>query len=296
MLSILIPTYNYNVSQLVKQLHEQASKTNISFEILIFDDGSKSELNTENEKLNTLSNVTFKTLAKNVGLSNNRNLLAEAAQYHYLLFIDGDSLLPHDDFIARYVNAITEDTALIYGGRIHPEKEVPERLLRWKYGIFREDTTAEERKKHKYKRMLCNNTLMSKTVFNTIGFEKTITQYGHEDTIFAYNASLLKIPVVHIQNPVLHGDVDLNAVFLNKTHKSLENLNYIYKENLIDPEFITLLSLFMKLKKFGLHYILAFIHTIGYSFFKKQLTSNNPSLFIFNIFRLSYFCHINLKR
>ena len=80
MLSILIPTYNYNVYPLAYQLEQQACASNIIFEIICFDDGSTSKLNLENEKINTLKNSKFIALKKNIGLSNNRNKLAESAE------------------------------------------------------------------------------------------------------------------------------------------------------------------------------------------------------------------------
>ena len=45
MLSILIPTYNYDITHLVYELHKQASEAEIDFEIICLDDGSKSEIN-----------------------------------------------------------------------------------------------------------------------------------------------------------------------------------------------------------------------------------------------------------
>ncbi|RAJ13402.1 glycosyltransferase family 2 protein [Olleya aquimaris] len=295
MLSVLIPTYNYNVTKLVYALHEQLMASKIAFEIIVFDDGSTSKIIEENQILNTLNDVTYKVNPKNVGLSNNRNLLAKASSYEYILFIDGDSLVINQTYISNYLQAITTDTAIIYGGRVHPKEVLKQRKLRWKYGTQREDLTAKQREKNPYKRMFCNNTLMTKTIFNTIGFEKTLTQYGHEDTLFAYKASLLKASVLHIDNPILHGDVDYSDVFIKKTKKGLQNLNYIYKSKLIDYQFIPFLGYFTKLKQWKLNYVLAASYYILSPLIQLNLTSNRPSLFLFDLFRISYFCHINLK-
>lgn len=296
MISILIPTYNYNVYALACQLEKQALEAQIEFEIICIDDGSKSSINIENNKINTLSNSKFIAFEKNVGLSNNRNALAKASNYGILLFIDGDSLLLDDKYIIRYLNALKEGKDIIYGGRIHPKKTGADRRLRWKYGIYREDSNAFKRNKNLFKSILFNNTIIKKSAFNKIRFEKNITQYGHEDTVFAYKLSKINATVSHIDNPVLHDDVDLNSVFFNKTHKSLENLNLIYKTNLIDSNFITFLKVFIKLKKVKLNYVFALVNKILYPFFKLNLTSKHPSLYVFELFRLSYFCHINLKK
>lgn len=296
MLSVLIPTYNYDITTLVQEVHAQLLVAKIPFEIICLDDCSTDVDSIEkNNVINSLSNASYVVLEKNIGRSNIRNLLSDKAQYKFILFIDGDSLIVDNLYIQRYLDAITENSAIIYGGRVHPKKVSSERLLRWKYGVYREDTTAKNRKKNPYKSILCNNTLMTKTTFEAVGFDKNITQYGHEDTIFAFKISKLKSNIQHIENPVLHGDVDLNEVFFHKTHQSLKNLNYIYKQQLIDVSFITFLNTYTILKKYKLNYILSVIHKIGYRFFKWQLTSKKPSLHIFNLFRLSYFCTINLR-
>lgn len=296
MLSILIPTYNYNVYPFACQIEKQAIKSKIDFEIICFDDGSNSIINLENKKINSLINSQFIARKNNIGLSNIRNALAEASKYSNLLFIDGDSLLPNEQFIIRYKKALKENTDIVYGGRIHPKKVDTNRKLRWKYGIFREDSTANQRNKNIYKNVLFNNTLIKKKLFNSIGFEKSISKYGHEDTVFAYKLSKTKASILHIDNPVLHGDVDLNQVYYQKTHQSLKNLDSIYKTKMIEPEFTTFLKVFMKLEKFKLNYLFALFYKILSPFFTFNLTSKYPSLYVFELFRLSYFCNINLKK
>ena len=295
MLSILIPTYNYNVYPLACQLEKQAIDAQIEFEIICFDDGSKSSVNNENNKINSLTNSKFKALEKNIGLSNNRNALVDASKYENILFIDGDSVLIDNQFIMRYLKALEEKPDVIYGGRIHPNKVEPDRKLRWKYGKKIEDLNSKQRNRNIYKCVLFNNTLISKRVFNQIGFEKSITQYGHEDTIFAYKLSLIKASILHIDNAVLHNDIDLNPIYLDKTKKGIENLNLIYNTELIEPSFVTFLTYFESLKKFKLNYVFAYLYKIFQNVFVNNLTSKNPSLFVFNVFRLSYFCYINLN-
>ncbi|WP_406683350.1 glycosyltransferase [Seonamhaeicola sp. MEBiC1930] len=295
MLSILIPTYNYNAFPLVSKLEELVFNTELKYEIICIDDGSNSPHNTENEKINELRHCQFFSLNKNIGLSNNRNELARVSKYENLLFIDSDSVIIDTNFINKYIEFI-KNADVIYGGRIHPKSVSSNRKLRWKYGIKKEDQTVSQRNQNPYKCVLFNNTLIKRNVFNKIGFEKAITQYGHEDTLFSYNLYKIKANIKHIDNPVLHGDVDLNDVYVNKTIKGLKNLNFIYTKELIEPNFITFLRIFKKIERFKLNYIFALINKLCYSIFKSNLKSNNPSLYIFELFRLSYFCAINLKK
>lgn len=292
MISVLIPVYNYEVAPLVEKLHGQGRKLGIPFEILIFDDGSDSPSNQKNNLLNKLDQVIFKSLEKNVGLSQNRNLLAEAAQYENLLFIDGDSLV-EDDFLQNYHDSIDSSTEVIYGGRVHPE-DFPEKKgsLRWKYGRFIEDKPAHKRRKNPYRSTLFNNTLVRKQVFKTIVFEKFLTKYGHEDTLFAYGLERRKISVKHIENPVIHGDIDPNGVFLKKTQMGLDNLKQICKRGMVDPDFVKLSKVHSYLRKIGLDRVLSWFYLIFKKPMQGNLLSKNPSLKVFALYRLTYFCRI----
>ncbi|WP_248723590.1 glycosyltransferase [Seonamhaeicola sp. ML3] len=297
MISILIPTYNYSVFSLANELCKQAIACKVNFELICVDDGSQSEINSENKQINNLDHCRFIESDKNIGLSNNRNYLAELSAYENLLFIDGDSIIPSPDFINRYIQTLKEwDADVIYGGRKHPKSTDANRRLRWKYGVYREDTDAKKRKKNPYKCTLFNNTLIRRETFNKIGFEKSITKYGHEDTLFAYHLLNIEAKIKHIDNPVEHGDVDLNSVFFDKTHKSIQNLKYIYDKQLISNEFVTFLRIYEKIKRLKINYPIAFCYVLLKPFFRFQLTSKHPSIWFFDIFRLSYFCYLNTKK
>ena len=56
MLSILIPTYNYECLGLVEELHRQAQTLSFPVEIFIADDSSKEEMKRNNRKINRLNN------------------------------------------------------------------------------------------------------------------------------------------------------------------------------------------------------------------------------------------------
>ena len=60
MLSILIPTYNYNTTALVKTLQKQAITCAVDFEIIVLDDASSDiQSSTENKKINALEHCSF---------------------------------------------------------------------------------------------------------------------------------------------------------------------------------------------------------------------------------------------
>ena len=293
MLSILVPIYNYNVFPLVVALHKQCTDCGIDFEILCQDDASNSSLNAFNEQVNELYNCSFVSLKENLAHRANRNSLAAQAKFDYLLFIDGDSIIIHDKFIKKYIDTL-EDFDVVYGGRLHPEKcPSNNQKLRWKYGKFIEDKSAANRNKKHYQTLLFNNTVIKKVLFNQVKFDTISKKYGHDDTQLSYQLSLLKSKVNHIENPVEHGDIDTNLVYLNKTKASLENLIALYEEEKIDIEFVKLIQLYHFLKRTRITYIISKIHSIFDKYLLQNLTKKNPNLFLFNWFRVGYLCSIN---
>ncbi|TDE02276.1 glycosyltransferase [Flavobacterium sandaracinum] len=296
MLSILVPIYNYNVYPLVVALHKQCTDCGIAFEILCQDDASNSNLNSFNEEVNTLSNCSFISLKKNLAHRENRNSLAAQAQFDYLLFIDGDSIIIDDHYIKKYIDNLL-DFDVVYGGRLHPEKcPSNNQKLRWKYGKFVEDKASENRKKKPYLSLLFNNTVIKKACFNKVKFDTNRKKYGHDDTQLSYALSLLQCKVNHIENPVEHGDIDTNLVYLNKTKESLENLIALYEEEKIDVAFVKLIQLYHFLKSTKITFIISKIHSVFQHLLMKNLTGNHPNLFLFNWYRVGYLCAIDDKK
>ena len=295
MLSVLVPIFNYNVYPLIKELHKQCTDCGIAFEILCQDDASNSSLNTLNEKVNTIPNCSFISLKENLSHRENRNSLAEQAQFEYLLFIDGDSIIIHNHFIKKYIDNLA-DFDVVYGGRLHPEKcPSDNQKLRWKYGKHIEDKSAQNRKKKPYQSLLFNNTFIKKNCFNKVKFNKDLKKYGHDDTLLSYELSVLKAKVYHIENPVEHGDIDTNLVYLNKTKESLENLIALYEEEKIDVTFVKLMQLYDFLKRIKLTSIISKTHSVFEKFLVQNLTAKNPNLFLFNWFRVGYLCSVQPK-
>ena len=59
MISILIPIYNQDVTKLINELADQASRAKVAFEILAFDDASKEKYKLINRKVNHLFGVNY---------------------------------------------------------------------------------------------------------------------------------------------------------------------------------------------------------------------------------------------
>jgi Predicted glycosyltransferases len=150
MLSILIPTYNYECLGLVEELHRQAQALSFPIEILVADDASKEELKRNNRKINKLSNCMFIELKENVGRAKIRNFLSEKASYNLLLFIDSDAGLISNNFLQDYVSAI-QNNDVVCGGLLY-DRPLPSVMfsLRYYYGISTEERSAKVRNLHPY--------------------------------------------------------------------------------------------------------------------------------------------------
>ncbi len=109
MLSILIPTYNYNVFPLVNEVSEQCLSEKINFEIIVLDDASQN-FHTENNKINSLDNCSYSILNQNIGRSAIRNLLSTKASFNNLLYLDADVRLVSNQFIKNYINFIKNNS------------------------------------------------------------------------------------------------------------------------------------------------------------------------------------------
>jgi len=230
MLSILIPIYNFDVRPLVQALHRQGEESGVPFEICCFDDCSELAFRQKNAAVDSLAHVNYQTFSKNKGRSAIRNTLAKAAEYDYLLFMDCDSKVVRADYLQTYLSHLQADTVL-YGGRVYraqPPEDVRLRL-HWHYGREREQTTASERKQHSYHSFMTNNFLIPKAVFERIGFDESLRQYGHEDTLFGLELRRRNIPVLHLDNPLEHLGLESADTFLRKTEQAVENLHQLWQ-------------------------------------------------------------------
>lgn len=290
MLSVLIPTYNYNAFLLVKEIHQQLTLGEIDFEIICLDDGSKSSINTKNEEINKFSFTSFKSLPKNIGRSAIRNLLAKKATYNWLLFLDADVIPVKSNFIKNYIAFLNSVDTVFCGGILYQNKKENLDLLRYKYGKRNEEISIEKRKKHPEKYFFTSNFLIQKVVFNTVKFEEKLTQYGREDLLFSLDLIQKGYKIKHLENEVYHLGLDDNSLFVSKTKKAMENLVFLENQQLIDTKEMPLLNLVRRISIFKMTSLVA----KRYTFFE-NLAINKSSVFFLNCMKVSYVCHLKSK-
>lgn len=291
MLSICIPTYNFDASALIVSLQKQIDVASVPVELLIIDDASDKNIQLNIER--ACVTARFIALEKNIGRSRIRNFFLTYATYPYFLFLDGDSIVSSSHFIQTYIDFIVNNnTKIVCGGRIYPEA-ITDRthLLRWRYGHERESVPAEIRCLHPHQSFMTNNVVIHRDVLQEIGFDETLQGYGHEDTLFGVRLLQNNIPVSHINNPILNGDIESNIVFVEKSESALKNLATIYQKY-YSKELITTVSLLRIYEKVRALKLIS-LYRCFYQIFKyrirQHLLSGDASVLLFNLYKLGYF-------
>lgn len=293
MLSILIPIYNYNAYPLVLELHQQCVECDVNFEILCQDDAS-TDFILENQKINKLTNTHYHNNAYNQGRGININLLASKAQFEHLLIMDCDTYPKDPNFIRNYLEIIQQEKPnLVFGGiEYQTNKPQKEQLLRYVYGIKRESVPNSQRKNNGYKNALTSNLLIRRSVFLKYPFDNSITTYGYEDLCFLAVLKSKGIKIQHIDNPTYHLNLETSSQFLNKTKIALNNLALLVEANKITEENSRLVSTYKMVQKIRLTALLSFLFKKSKNSISQNLLSEQPSIFLFDLFKLGYFCTI----
>lgn len=287
MISVLIPIYNFDVTNLVNELAFQCDRLSAPIEILCFDDGSNAPIKQKNRALAELDAVWYMELEKNIGRSAIRNFLASKAKFDYLLFLDSDSEIISPSFLADYLNVLPTDKVWM-GGRVYapiPPKKT-ELFLHWYYGHKRESMTAEIRNKQPYHHFMTNNFLLPKKVFFEVPLDESVKGYGHEDTLWGFALKKHNTGIGHLDNPILHLGLERNDVFLSKSTEAINNLAMMFQEK---REIETrLISFYLLMKKLRLLWLFSKMVCPFRGLFKRKLFSKNPNLLYFDLLK---FCH-----
>lgn len=231
-LSILIPVFNCDVTKLVWQLVEQAAEWPGPVSIDLLDDGSTRAFRLLNAQVADWPLVRYQKLPRNIGRAAIRNQLAISAQHEWLLLLDNDSLLPDAQFLRRYAAALGQAPVLIGGTSYRNEPPAdPALYLRWHYGQVREARPAAVRQAAPYGQLTINNALIRADIFRQFPLDERLTGYGHEDTKFGVELAAAQVPVLHLDNPVLHEGLESAAVFLQKSEQAVHNLAQVYRQD-----------------------------------------------------------------
>lgn len=296
MLSILIPTYNYNVYSLVTELKSQADALGIAYEILVQDDASTFFLK-ENTEINLLQHCSYTLNHENLGRGNNINLLNNRANFDYVLIMEADAFPEKKDYLQHLIASINPETQVLFGGVTYPnEKPEKDKLLRWKYGNERESIPLSERLKNPYHFVFTWNLLLKKELLSNYHFPYNVKDYGYEDVVFIKQLKENNIPVQHIENRLVHFNTETSLTFIEKTERAITTLHQLILDKKLE----------LNDTKIGTAYrIIIFLqfNIVIRLLFKKlskqmiaNLTSSHPSLIVLDLYKLGYFCLLNQKQ
>lgn len=294
-ISLLIPVFDYDIVALVHSMKSALGIVPEFCEIIIGDDGSSPEYR---EKYRSLEGAGVRVISseKNIGRAAIRNRLAFEAAGDYLLFIDADTMIPGtaEAYISKYIPSMAV-AKVVCGGIIYPDSPPgdPDKLLRWKYGKWKEQKKATERNKHPHAGFSTFNVLIEKKVFSRIRFNEELKQYGHEDTLLSYQLKKAGIDILHIDNGLVHEGVESNKDFLYKTKLGVENLSKLY-DKVTDKrafsETVSMLRFYRKLSFLRVTLVLAGIFIRYRERMEIRLDSTRISLYLFVFYRMCMFC------
>ena len=292
MLSILIPTFNTAIFELVQGVHDQADQCAIPFEIIVCDDASTKE-QPQNKDITHLTNCTYITNKSNKGRTATRNNLAQKATYDWMLFLDADVFPASKEFIKNYVSLLQkEDTVeCIFGGIAYKEEQpIPQEILRWTYGKCKESKPAIERVKNPHF-IISQNLLIKKELFLEIN-TFTENQYGL-DNIFSYELKRKHIHVVHIDNEVHHLGLESNDIFLQKSIDSLKTTISYEALGIIPTDLRPVQRIYNKLSAFlNSHKLIGYLVGLFEKQIKVNLTGKKPSMLLFDMYRLYHYIQL----
>lgn len=286
-LSILIPTYNYNARALVEALHLLIESENIDAEIIVGNDASTTETEWL-EEVELLNGVHVMHEDTNQGRAVIRNHMSQVAHGEWLWFIDADAEVQSDFSLLEGLMAGSMGP-VVCGGLRHPAvNKNPHTALRYKYERAADrHRSAKERKKHPYQHLATFNLLIQRDLFQTLYFDERCEKYGYEDTLFGIELERHHVPVIHIDNPLIHLGLDTNAEFLAKSEMAMLSLKQI--AHLMPADGSRIISIAKRLERWHLKELIKKAYRIFRKPIRQNLLSQHPLLFLFQFYKLGYF-------
>ncbi|MBR4811116.1 MAG: glycosyltransferase family 2 protein [Bacteroidaceae bacterium] len=289
-LSILIPVFNWDCSQLIKDLHFQGLVLGIPYEIIVADDCSTDKELQEKSRIIAESheNCRYFGLPHNIGRAAIRNFLADQSRYDKLLFLDCDAAVKDKQFLKNYME-VADKASVICGGITHPD-EIPQKGWELRY-LYEKNAAFERsagfRSQNPYLRFTSFSFMIDRDVFMKIRFDESYVRYGYEDVQFGHELEQNGVSILHIDNPMAHLGLEDNAAFLNKTRQAV--LNAFDHKNEIG-ESSKLLNHYHRVLKWKMRWLFRVIWTFFQKSMERNLLGPKPKLRIFSLYKLCYIC------
>ncbi len=224
-LSVLIPFFNDDASDLIKDLARQ--KCSESIEVVLVDDGSERlDLTSRLQSLITSLpiGICLITLKQNEGRAAARNHLQQAARSDWLLFLDADMRPASLDFLQSYLNEISRNESdIIFGGfNVESDTRDKEGALHRALSAVSDCLSLTERQAAGPQHVASSNLCLRKSIIRAEPFDNGFIGWGWEDSEWAARVSK-NYKLVHIDNPALHLGLESDDTLLNRFKTSGPN-------------------------------------------------------------------------
>lgn len=283
-LSVCIASFGDDVSALLQELAYCESYGLLpgwDLEVLISDQFPQAHrLHT---RWNHQPHTSYVHAPQSRGRSANRNLLAARATGTHLLFLDADAMPRGYSFLERYCFYLQFHPVVVGGTAYRPGYQY--RRLRVRIGKIKEEHTPQQRMRKPYGSFSAFNFAIEKSAFDRVKFDESLTEYGHEDTLFGQELSRLAIPVLHVDNPAYHMGIDPDDVFVEKTERAVENLAVLMEAEKIDQG-VALFRVYSLMKKVRLTAVFALLDRWWGKALKRRLSRGLGPLLLFDLFKL----------
>ena len=285
-LSILIPVFNTVCVQLVSDIRQQALDADITFEVIVADDGSTDPKTIEaNQAINAMDRCRYVCMGQNRGRAAIRNYLAREARYPRLLFIDSHMSVVSPRYLRDYLDAEDE---VVYGGYIVGQGDASS--LRYRYEKDCEPQhRATERRKRPYQHFHTCNFAVSRDVMLAYPLDERFSRYGYEDVLFGKRLKQGGISITHIENPLGFNTFEPNQQFLRKTEEALTTLHDFRDDLRGYSQMLTLTE--------GIHVgfvksLIRLWHRLAGPMERRNLSGRHPNLTVFKLYKIGYYLSI----
>lgn len=285
-LSILLPTFNDACFTLVEDLRKQAEDIEgLNYEILVGDDGStSSDVLETNRAINHLPHCKVLESGINRGRAAIRNVLAKAAQYEWLLYVDSDMTVIRPSFLINYL-ASPPSHLIIYGG--YEVGKGSRSNLRYCYEQKNAPLhTADKRKLNPWLDFHTSNFMVRRNIMLAHPLDEQFVHYGYEDVVYGKQLREAGYTIHHIDNPLGFCTFEDNHHFRMKTEEGLRTLHAF--SNLLEG-YSRLLKAVALINRFHMRFPILIIFKLLRGMCIRNLEGKHPSLKVFSLYRLGYF-------
>ena len=135
-----------------------------------------------------------------------------------------------------------------------------------------------------------SNFIAKRSIMLKYPFDERFFHYGYEDVLWGKTLKDNEISIHHVDNPLGYEHFIGNMSFINKTEESLHTL-YQFRKEL--QEYSKIISYANKVKGWHLYAPCQRLFPLLSLPIKARLTGNKPSIFLFNIYKLLYYIHLD---